>query len=69
MACGDVERREGIVNCKTDRKLAKMLTMLTSDLKRNCCDWCYISKMFGDNTKIYPGQAPEMAVIILPIML
>ena len=27
--CGDTERREGISNCKTDNKLAKMTIMLT----------------------------------------
>ena len=26
----DVERREGIANCTTDRKLAKMMTTLTA---------------------------------------
>lgn len=27
---GDVERREGIANCRMDRELAKMMTALTA---------------------------------------
>lgn len=40
MSChGDVEKREGIANCKTDRKLAKMTTMLAAALmkQKNSC--------------------------------
>ena len=32
-SCGDVKRREGISNCKTDRKLASTTTCLTAALK------------------------------------
>lgn len=40
MSChGDVEKREGIANCKTERKLAKMTTMLAAALmkQKNSC--------------------------------
>ena len=29
--CGDIERKEGIANCKSDRKLAKLQQQLWSN--------------------------------------
>lgn len=45
-ACGDVERREGIANCKTDRKSAKTARRFTAALMNMHLDQSHLLNLY-----------------------